>query len=163
MLVRVLPVSAGKMFWSRVVTWACLLMFSGAASQGCDKTFTSASGNIRSPGYSGAYPPNLDCTYLIQQTAGFVVRLEFYQGWWWLDKEGESCLDYIQVYDGDSETGPLLGGPYCGDTRPPALFSTQNVVMIRFHSDNKTYYGNQGFNIGYTAIRKGQIYLYIYT
>ncbi|KAK7488140.1 hypothetical protein BaRGS_00020582 [Batillaria attramentaria] len=122
----------------------------------CDKTLTSTDGDIRSPGYTGPYPTNLDCTYIIQQSEKYIVRLLFGRTFFHLDVKGAACADYIEVYDGDSESAPVLGGPYCGDTTPPVLFSTQNVVMIRVHSDNKTSYGYQGFTIRYTAIEKGK-------
>ncbi|KAK7476360.1 hypothetical protein BaRGS_00032419, partial [Batillaria attramentaria] len=60
------------------------------------------------------------------------------------------------VYDGNTQSAPVLGGPYCGDVIPPTLDSTSNVVMIKFHSNSTTSDTSPGFsfNISYIAIGK---------
>ena len=58
--------------------------------------------------------------------------------------------DWIQFYDGNDQSGPVLGcgRKWCGNTHPD-ITSTGNRLFIKFHSD--TSLGTSGFNISYVA------------
>ena len=54
--------------------------------------------------------------------------------------------------DGDSDTSPMLGNPYCGDSLPPSRISSSNHLFFRFISD---FYGTAtGFRLEYNATSK---------
>ena len=42
----------------------------------------------------------------------------------------------MTIYDGGSNTSPMLGNPYCGDSLPPSQISFSNHLFIHFHSDD---------------------------
>ncbi|KAK7476341.1 hypothetical protein BaRGS_00032400 [Batillaria attramentaria] len=99
---------------------------------------------IRSPGYPGQYPQNLDCTSVILQRPEFTFRLEF--NGFELDLENGTCDgDFLQVYDGKNASAPALGGPYCGSNKPPQLVSSHSEVTIRFKSDSYSSNTARGF------------------
>ena len=58
----------------------------------------------------------------------------------------------MRIYDGDSNTSPMLGNPYCGDSLPPSQISSSNHLFFHFHSN----YGiaGTGFKIEYYPTRK---------
>ena len=43
--------------------------------------------------------------------------------------------DSLTIYDGGSNTSPMLGNPYCGDSLPPSQISSSNQLFFHFHSD----------------------------
>ena len=53
------------------------------------------------------------------------------------------------IYDGASNTSPMLGYPYCGDSLPPSQISSSNHLFIHFYS-NPTFSGT-GFKLKYNA------------
>ena len=62
--------------------------------------------------------------------------------------------DFLSIYDGDSDTSPMLGNPYCGDSLPPSRISSSNHLFFRFISD---FYGTAtGFRLEYNATSKRQ-------
>ena len=62
--------------------------------------------------------------------------------------------DFLSIYDGDSDTSPILGNPYCGNSLPPSQISSSNHLFFRFISD---FYGTAtGFRLEYNATSKRQ-------
>ena len=55
--------------------------------------------------------------------------------------------DSLTIYDGGSNTSPRMG-MYCGDSIPPSHASSNNEVLINFHSDQ----GNS-FSITYGGFK----------
>ena len=45
--------------------------------------------------------------------------------------ESDSCVATLTFYDGYDETAPVLA-TLCGEERPPRLYTTGNVVFIKF-------------------------------
>ena len=60
--------------------------------------------------------------------------------------------DALRIFDGDSNTSPMLGNPYCGDSLPPSQISSSNQLFLHFHSDN--VWTATGFKLEYTATSK---------
>ena len=56
------------------------------------------------------------------------------------------------IYDGDSNTSPMLGNPYCGDSLPASQISSSNQLFIHFHSDESGT--ANGFKLEYTPASK---------
>ena len=57
--------------------------------------------------------------------------------------------DSLKIYDGDSNTSPMLGNPYCGDSLPPSQTSSSNQLFLHFYSDQ--IYAGTGFKLEYIA------------
>ena len=65
--------------------------------------------------------------------------------------------DFLIIYDGDSDTSPILGNPYCGDFLPPSGISSSNHLFFRFRSD---FYGTAtGFRLEYSATSKSKEFI----
>ena len=79
---------------------------------------------------------NLEWTVVVP--AGQVVRLDFYTF------NTHSGNDYVRVYDGCTTSDPSVGN-YSGDTLPPSILSTGNVLHITFTSDSSRT--RQGFSV----------------
>ncbi|KAM5138222.1 embryonic protein UVS.2-like [Mantella aurantiaca] len=103
----------------------------------CGSVLTDPMVPFSTPNYPSAYPPNMDCSWVISAPSGLIVSLnmtDFYVEY------ARNCLyDYIAVYDGPMITSPLMG-KYCGTTIPPILTSTSNTLLIQFHSDRSIQY-----------------------
>ncbi|XP_065114614.1 cubilin [Paramisgurnus dabryanus] len=106
---------------------------------GCGGAVTAPSGEIHSPQYPGKYPDNSDCSWTITVDAGHRVFFNFTD----LDIEVHYLcdFDYVAIHDGPDESSPLLG-KVCGISRPDPIISTQNVIHVRFRSDeSRTHKG----------------------
>ncbi|CAH2245730.1 Hypothetical predicted protein [Pelobates cultripes] len=102
---------------------------------------------VGSPKYPNQYPDNEEAIYIIIAPSGKKVSLEFTMIELVYCKFTCSCIcDYVMIIDGPSLNGRVLG-KFCGFAVPPPIESTQNVVIIRFHSDSLK--GAAGFNIRY--------------
>lgn len=67
-----------------------------------------------------------------------------------------------QIFDGDSETSPVVGSPLCGTSRPADITtSIQNstMVLVRFRSDAVNTTVEKGYNIYYYQVEPGKISL----
>ena len=60
--------------------------------------------------------------------------------------------DSLMIYDGDSNTSPMLGKPYCGDSLPPSQISSSNHLFFHFKSDASATY--KGFKLEYNVTSK---------
>ena len=60
--------------------------------------------------------------------------------------------DWLTIFDGGSNTSPMLGNPYCGDSLPPSQISSSNQLFIRFYSGYS--YTGTGFKLEYKAESK---------
>ncbi|XP_046880031.1 cubilin [Hypomesus transpacificus] len=108
---------------------------------GCGGPVTAPYGEIHSPSYPNNYPNNVDCSWMITVDEGHRVLFNFSD----LDIENHSdCLwDYVAIHDGPSGLFPLLAH-VCGQVHPPAIISTQNIIFVRFRSDNSM--SHRGFS-----------------
>ena len=60
--------------------------------------------------------------------------------------------DRLRIFDGDSNTSPMLGNPYCGDSLPPSQISSSNQLFFHFYSNG--YGTSTGFKLEYNAKSK---------
>ena len=63
--------------------------------------------------------------------------------------------DSLTIYDGGSNTSPMLGNQYCGDSLPPSQISSSNQLFFHFHSDHSDT--ATGFKLEYNATSKNWI------
>lgn len=97
---------------------------------------------IESPNYPLFYLPNKNCVWRISVPLNYQVALEFQS--FDLENHPNCQSDYIEVRDGDTELARLIG-IFCGNTLPPILASTTNIMFIKFVSDGS------GENLGFSA------------
>ncbi|XP_071083318.1 scavenger receptor cysteine-rich domain-containing protein DMBT1-like [Haliotis cracherodii] len=98
---------------------------------------------IHSPRYPDPYPSFQRCTYLIRtRTANHNTELKVI-----LSELSADCRDeYVLVYDGNSEQGPLLG-KWCGSERPKFRSLVQELYVVFVSKDNSS--GRKGFRADY--------------
>ena len=60
--------------------------------------------------------------------------------------------DSLTIYDGGSNTSPMFGNPYCGDSLPPSQASSSNQLFFHFQSNH--YLTGTGFLLEYNATSK---------
>ena len=60
--------------------------------------------------------------------------------------------DSLSMFDGDSNTSPTLGNPYCGDSLPPSQTSSRNQLFFHFYSNYVST--GTGFKLEYIATSK---------
>uniref|UniRef100_A0A671XF39 Cubilin n=1 Tax=Sparus aurata TaxID=8175 RepID=A0A671XF39_SPAAU len=111
----------------------------------------SGTGQLRSPYHPNAYPHNKDCEWVINQSEGYVVTLNFLS----FDVEGGSCrYDFVEVIKPINKIkhSPLLG-TFCGASIPPRVQSTQRSMYVRFKTDSSV--NNHGFEAAYGSALEG--------
>ena len=64
--------------------------------------------------------------------------------------QAENNTDAVYVYDGDSETGKVLGVFYGSKPHSKGIYSSSNSLLVIFKSDNNSSY--TGFKAVYHAI-----------
>ncbi|XP_067897650.1 procollagen C-endopeptidase enhancer 2b isoform X2 [Heterodontus francisci] len=116
----------------------------------CGGIRSGESGFIGSEGFPGLYPPNSKCTWKITVPKGRVVALNFR----FLDLERDTLCryDYIDVYNGHVNAQRL--GRFCGTSKPGAIISTGNKMMVQMVTDANT--AGNGFVAMYSATRPNQ-------
>ncbi|XP_058247696.1 neuropilin-2b isoform X2 [Hemibagrus wyckioides] len=121
----------------------------------CSRNFTSPSGVIESPGFPDKYPHNLECTFIIIVPPHMEVTLTFMtfdlendplQG-----SEGECKYDWLEVWDGLPQVGPLIGR-HCGTKIPPEIQSSTGILSLTFHTDMAV--AKDGFSASYNMTLK---------
>ncbi|PVD36016.1 hypothetical protein C0Q70_02986 [Pomacea canaliculata] len=125
----------------------------------CFQQFSRTYDGIQSPKYPSQYPPNMNCTYQIFKRKGVFIRFVFYD-FALEDPQNNVCQDSLQIFDGDSETSPTVGGPLCGTSRPADIMtSIQNstMVLVRFRSDAVNTTVEKGYNIYYYQVEPDAI------
>ncbi|XP_059179030.1 cubilin-like isoform X2 [Physella acuta] len=120
-----------------------------SAQPACGGTFSGSDhGAINSPNYPNNYPHNSNCSWIISVQPGYTISFQFAS----LDIEQHpDCrYDYLEIYDGASDSAPVLQR-LCGMTTglPPPIQTSGPNAFIRFHSDPSE--NGQGFSITYSS------------
>ncbi|XP_052085416.1 cubilin-like [Mytilus californianus] len=105
--------------------------------------YSDLTGVLHSPNFPNDYPNRADSFYYITVDSGYVVNLQV------TDFEAEVCCDYLKVYDGHTNGQPLLLD-LRGSHSNVATVSTQNVMLVYFHSDSSIT--DSGFQAYYYSI-----------
>ncbi|XP_074593984.1 uncharacterized protein LOC141849526 isoform X2 [Brevipalpus obovatus] len=131
----------------------------------CDRIFQDCSPGhcyIHSPGYPEIYPRNLKCRYLIQSTGVGFIKMEVVD----MDVDAEQCenllvcfprpvttdpkqclYDYIRVYDGPSESDPLIA-TMCGRGRLSSnIIASKSWMLIEFITSPAGHLTDTGFQL----------------
>ena len=98
---------------------------------------------IKSPNFPNNYPSGVDCTILVKFPAEQRVHLVFkrfdvFQDE--QDKENERCThsDWVEIWDANRLISSERSKIFCGNKIPRPVLSTGNMLMIKFHSSNKS-------------------------
>uniref|UniRef100_A0A8C4TM96 CUB domain-containing protein n=1 Tax=Erpetoichthys calabaricus TaxID=27687 RepID=A0A8C4TM96_ERPCA len=106
----------------------------------CGGVFTAPAGELHSPNFPSPYPPNVDCSWVLNVDRGHRVLLTFNE--FEIENHNACNYDYL-VYDGPDANAPLLG-KLCGLNMPAAITATQSTMYIRFRSDSS--FNHKGFS-----------------
>ncbi|XP_067110683.1 neuropilin-2b [Osmerus mordax] len=121
----------------------------------CSRNFTSPSGIIESPGFPDKYPHNLECSFIIIVPPSMDVTLTFLTFDLENDPlpggEGDCKYDWLEVWDGLPQVGPLIGR-YCGTKIPPEIQSSTGILSLSFHTDMAV--AKDGFSARYNMTHK---------
>jgi hypothetical protein len=103
----------------------------------CVGTLTDGSGDNN-------YADGSDCRWLIEGPPGSNISLTFN------DFRTQSCCDFLRVYDGTSNSDPLLGS-FSGSTLPPDLQTTAHQAYLEFETNSS--FRNPGWELEYECIQ----------
>uniref|UniRef100_A0A8C1RLN7 Neuropilin n=1 Tax=Cyprinus carpio TaxID=7962 RepID=A0A8C1RLN7_CYPCA len=117
--------------------FSCVSVCSAGAEH-CFRNFSAPTGVIESPGFPDKYPHNLECSFIIIPPPQTEVTLTFQtfdlENDPLLLGEGECKYDWLDVWDGLPQVGPLIGR-YCGTKIPPEIQSSTGLLSLSFHTD----------------------------
>jgi len=91
------------------------------------------------------YSPSADCSWLVDpqtsqdSVSGIKVVFDYFD---------TNPSDFVIIYDGPSESSPLLGS-YSGNTLPPTLNSTSNKILIHFKANGGA--AGKGFQANFSS------------
>lgn len=111
---------------------------------GCGGTYTSDSGQFGTPMQNGGYMHNLLCHYLIRLPKNSRIKIQFQT--FALEASSSCSFDYLDIYEGATETAPKMGR-WCGNDMPPPYESLGNELLLVFSSDWSSSY--EGFTVQY--------------
>ncbi|XP_030635634.1 neuropilin-2a [Chanos chanos] len=124
-------------------------------SEHCFLNFTSPTGVIESPGFPDKYPHNLECSFIIITPPHMEVTLNFLtfdlENDPLLMGEGECKYDWLDIWDGLPQVGPLIGR-YCGTKIPPEIQSSTGLLSLSFHTDMAV--AKDGFSARYNMTHR---------
>ncbi|KAF3858008.1 hypothetical protein F7725_011209 [Dissostichus mawsoni] len=120
-------------------------------SDECQQVLSDVNGNFSSPHFPNIYPNNINCHWSITLAAGYRIKLFFPV----MDLEDRNSLsdkcdyDSVAVYDGESQTDPLLGR-WCGRDPTPFLVSKGNKLLVVLNTDRNE--AHRGFTASYLGV-----------
>ncbi|XP_054274028.1 cubilin-like isoform X2 [Macrosteles quadrilineatus] len=85
---------------------------------------------IQSPGYPSGYPANMDCAWLVKLQSNAQIKVEIIK----LDLDMDCGKDFVRLYNGGSQSSPLLTDTLCGNSPPTTLKTQDNLLFVEFHS-----------------------------
>ena len=115
----------------------------------CGDLIQTESGDIRFPVNGGNVGERTQCVWTISVPERFRVKLTFTD--FVMKTTCCSCRhDYLEIRDGLLHNSTLIGR-YCANRQPKYVYSSQNVIWIKFGSDFRTFEGNR-FRLSYEAV-----------
>ncbi|XP_028412675.1 uncharacterized protein LOC114535596 [Dendronephthya gigantea] len=114
----------------------------------CGESHLYPPGSLQNPSFVPQYPYNMHCNWTVTSTNGRNIQLQ--SSFFRLPYSSGCLLDYLDVYDGDSESAPRLG-MFCGlQLYPIKLQSTGLKLFIRVRVDN--FQRIHGFAFNYSTL-----------
>lgn len=90
------------------------------------------------------YISGQDCDWIISTSNGAGVKLLFPD--FEVEDEEDCSYDYLEIYDGRDDSATRFGR-HCGSKEIETIYSNNNAVLIRFHSDDTI--NKKGFHLRY--------------
>ncbi|XP_067863171.1 cubilin [Heptranchias perlo] len=133
--------------------------FNASYHKTCGGQLHADHGVITSPNYPHTYMPNLNCTWRVVVTSGFIIAIHFKQPFQ-VQGSDTDCTsgDYLELRNGLDESSPPLtthggNGHYCSGNPPSPMRTTDNQLFVHFVSDGNNE--GQGFKFTYDASNLG--------
>ncbi|XP_069787318.1 cubilin [Narcine bancroftii] len=129
--------------------------FNASYHSTCGGHLTADHGVITSPNYPHVYTPNLNCTWHVEVTNGFIIVIHFSQPFQIQGSDTDcSSGDYLELRNGPDKFSPALTsqkgiGRYCGENPPTIMNTTDNQLFVHFLSDGINE--GHGFKFTYDA------------
>ncbi|NXH11671.1 CUBN protein, partial [Bucco capensis] len=117
---------------------------------GCSREYNQSFGYLKSPGWPGPHPNNMDCSILLRAPTNHTISLFFHA--FRLEDSIQCSRDFLEVRNGSDVESPLLGR-FCGNTVPSPIFPQNHVVYLRFKSDFAG--AHDGYEITWTSSPSG--------
>uniref|UniRef100_A0A915JRJ6 CUB domain-containing protein n=1 Tax=Romanomermis culicivorax TaxID=13658 RepID=A0A915JRJ6_ROMCU len=94
----------------------------------------SPSGGNSTAAKARAYARQLSCEWRILAPVNKVIKMDFVRFSLEPANRMGRCYDYLEIYDGFLDTGPLLG-KYCGNKSPGTIISSGDQMYLHFFTD----------------------------
>ncbi|XP_040449627.1 cubilin isoform X3 [Falco naumanni] len=117
---------------------------------GCSRVYNQPFGYLKSPGWPGRHPSNMDCSIILQAPPNHTISLFFHA--FSLEDSVQCSRDFLEVRNGSDVQSPLLGR-FCGNSVPSPIFPQNHVVYLRFKSDISG--ARDGYEITWTSSSNG--------
>ncbi|XP_037243046.1 cubilin isoform X5 [Falco rusticolus] len=117
---------------------------------GCSRVYNQPFGYLKSPGWPGRHPSNMDCSIILQAPLNHTISLFFHA--FSLEDSVQCSRDFLEVRNGSDVQSPLLGR-FCGNSVPSPIFPQNHVVYLRFKSDISG--ARDGYEITWTSSSNG--------
>ncbi|XP_062849595.1 neuropilin and tolloid-like protein 1 [Trichomycterus rosablanca] len=92
-------------------------------------------GSFTSPNYPEKYPPDRECTYIIEASPQQCIDL-YFDDKYAIEPSWECKFDHIEVRDGPFSFSPIIGR-YCGQKSPVYVRSSGRYLWIKFIADSE--------------------------
>ncbi|NWR90257.1 CUBN protein, partial [Furnarius figulus] len=116
----------------------------------CSREYNQPFGYLKSPGWPGHHPNNMDCSIILRAPQNHTISLFFHS--FSLEDSIQCSHDFLEVRNGSDVQSPLLGR-FCGNTVPSPIFPKNHVVYLRFKSDFSG--AHDGYEITWTSSPSG--------
>ncbi|NXY67496.1 CUBN protein, partial [Glareola pratincola] len=117
---------------------------------GCSREYNQTFGYLKSPGWPGRHPNNMDCSIILRAPSNHTISLFFHA--FSLEDSIQCSRDFLEVRNGSDVQSPLLGR-FCGNTVPSPIFPQNHIVYLRFKSDFSG--AHDGYEITWTSSPSG--------
>ncbi|XP_067134269.1 bone morphogenetic protein 1-like [Centruroides vittatus] len=91
-------------------------------------------GRLQNPNYDNPYPYDSICQWVLEVPIGQVV-LSFET--FYINDDEDCQSDYIEVIDGDIDSGRVILDKVCGNKAPGVIVSTDNKLTVTYVSKNR--------------------------
>ncbi|XP_048223975.1 LOW QUALITY PROTEIN: cubilin [Perognathus longimembris pacificus] len=108
-------------------------------------------GYVMSPNYPDNYPQHSECIWILYAPPGRSVILTF-ENQFNIEETPNCTSSYLEVRDGADSNAPLLS-TLCGVSLPGKLFSSREMMYLKFQSDNSPT--RMGFKAKYSIAQCG--------
>uniref|UniRef100_A0A8B9UD24 Cubilin n=1 Tax=Anas zonorhyncha TaxID=75864 RepID=A0A8B9UD24_9AVES len=115
-----------------------------------NREYNQPFGYLKSPGWPGRHPNNMDCSIVLRAPQNHTISLFFHA--FSLEDSIQCSHDFLEVRNGSNVQSPLLGR-FCGNLVPSPIFPKNHVVYLRFKSDISV--ASDGYEITWTSSSSG--------